>query len=435
MAEEQEDRPWRSRMEPVVVPETPEANHALIAKLTEIQAHREWLIDSLRAHIKNIEHDLGLARHRVDELDKHTENIESELAGIRVHAANLEQRLAEREARLAEVEEHAENLEQRIRGRRIVRLASEGIFPKATHPRIEALFRLGQQIWDERPDLQRRFPQDRAADFWYWLLWDMDHNPDLAPVRFAAPDPHLRERVFGGQKSAEEYTRSGLVDWWRVDGALRLGGFDPASGGTLLEFGAGCGRIIQYFALYAADCRIVGCDVDPEAMRWCAEHLDFAAFHTVGAAPPTLFADASFDAVYAYSVFSHLPEPLHLAWLAELRRITRPGGVVVLTVHGRRVVEEIVSERVLVGSRTAARLRPLVPTLASAGFAFVPYENLTLTHGENTSFFQSWDLDLYGDAFILESYVRRHWAEFFEVVAHLEAPEEWQDYVVLRRRP
>ena len=434
MAEDPEERPWRERMEPAEVPPTPEGIRARLEHLTEIQAHREWVIDGLRAHVRNIEHDLELARQRVEELDKHTENVEHELVGVRAHAANLQQRLAEREARLAEVEEQADNLEQRIRGRRIVRLASEGIFPKATHPRIDALFRLGQQIWDERPDLQQRFPQDHAADFWYWLLWDRDHNPDLAPVRFPVPDAHLRERVFGGQKSAEEYTRSGLVDWWRVDGGLRLGGFDPAGGGTLLEFGAGCGRIIQHFALYEADCRIVGCDVDPEAMRWCAEHLDFATFHTIGAEPPTLFADASFDAVYAYSVFSHLSEPLHLAWLAELRRITRPGGVVVLTVHGRHVVEAIVGGRALAGTRTAAGIRALRPALESEGFAFVPYGELTFAHGANTSFFQTWDLELYGDAFILESYVRRRWAEFFDVVAHVEAPEEWQDYVVLRRR-
>jgi len=434
VAENPEERPWRERMEPVEIPSTSEAIRARLEHLSEIQAHREWVIDGLRVHIENLQHDLGLARHRVDELDRHTKNVEDELVGVRAHAANLEERLAEREARLAEVEDHAVNLEQRIRGRRIVRLASEGIFPKATHPRVDALFRLGQQIWDERPDLQRRFPQDRAADFWYWLLWDMDRNPDVARLRFPTPDAHLRERVIGGQRSAEEYLRSGLVDWWRIDGTLRLGGFDPAQGGSLLDFGTGCGRIIQYFALYAAACRVVGCDVDPEALRWCAQQLDFAAFHTITAKPPTQFADASFDAVYGFSVFSHLSEPLHLAWLAELRRITRPGGVVVLTVHGRRVIDEIGSGRALAGTRTAAQMHALRPALESEGFGFVPYGELTFAHGANTSFFRTWDLELYGDAFILEPYVRRRWAEFFDVVAHIEAPEEWQDYVVLRRR-
>ena len=47
-----------------------------------------------------------------------------------------------------------------------------------------------------------------------------------------------------------------------------------------------------------------------------------------GACP---YPDDSFDVVYACSVFSHLPETLHLLWLAEIRRVLRPGGVLVAT--------------------------------------------------------------------------------------------------------
>lgn len=431
LSSESEERPWRARMEPVVVPETREESFSQLDRLTEIQAHREWVIDGLRAHVANIEHDFERARARVEELEKHTGNVEFELSGVRAHAANLEERLAARERRLAEIEAEAERLEQRVRGHRIVRLAGEAILPTTGHARIDAITTLGNRIWAERPDLQRRFPRDRAADFWYWLHWDLDANPDLARVRLPIPDPHLRDRVRGSD-DALEYRRSGLVDWWRIDGCLRRGGFDPAAGGTILDFGAGCGRIAQYFALYQGRARLVGCDVDPEAMRWCATNLDFASFRDIQPDPPTAFADASFDAIYAFSVFSHLPEASHLRWLHELRRILRPGGVVVLSLHGQQVVDEIVAGRAL--ARLQERAQAIQNDLLRSGFSFVPYEKLASGHDENAAFFSTWDLATYGDTFILESYWRRHWAEIFEIVAHIEAPEDWQDYVILRRR-
>ncbi|MGY1688890.1 class I SAM-dependent methyltransferase [Geodermatophilus sp. SYSU D01105] len=51
--------------------------------------------------------------------------------------------------------------------------------------------------------------------------------------------------------------------------------------------------------------------------------------------PPLPFDDGRFDLVLGYSVFTHLPVDHQDAWLAELRRVTRPGGLLLLTVHGR----------------------------------------------------------------------------------------------------
>jgi SAM-dependent methyltransferase len=418
-------------MEPVALPATRDETLAVLDRLTEIHAHRDWVIEGLRAHVANIEHDLARALERVAELEKHTANVEHELVGAREHTRNLEAQLGERELRLAEVEALAERLEQRIRGRRVVRLAKHEILPEHGHGELAALFRIGNRIWRERPDLQQRFPQDRAADYWYWLLWDRDESPELARVRLPVPPPHLRERVVG-RADAVEYRRSGLVDWWRIDGCLRRAGFDPALGGTLLDFGAGCGRIVQCFALYAERTRIFGCDVDPEAVAWCASQLGFARFEAIPPRPPTPFGDGSFDAVYAFSVFSHLPEKLHLRWLEELHRIARPGAAVVLTVHGRHVTDEVLAGRALPDARE--RLARQRQSLERSGFAFVPYEKLGWQDARNERFFASWDLSTYGDSFVFEAYVRQHWTRWFEVVEWVAAPDAWQDYVVLRRR-
>jgi SAM-dependent methyltransferase len=424
----EEDRPWRSRiLEPVRVPATKKATLELLETLTEIQAHREWVIDGLRAHVANLE-------QRLSEVDLHASNLERELEGVQAHAANLEERLAEREARLAEVERHAANLERR-QGRRTGRLSAEGIFPKVPFPRLDALFRIAERLLAARPDLRERFPPDRAADLWYWLLWHgATSHRELGTHLYPTPDRHLIERVVGEGTSPDEYRRSGLVDWWTIDGCLREAGFDPARGGEVLDLGVGCGRIIQHFALYAGSCRLSGSDVDAEAIAWCRANLDFGSFETHPVEPPTPFAGGRFDAVYAFSVFSHLPERLQRAWISELARITRSGAAVALTTHGRHAVEEVLAGRRLLvppGPRDLARRRG---ELERDGFLFFPYRSLGFAHSENRRFFEAWDLDQYGNAFMLEPYVRTHWGESFELVAHHEAPDDWQDYIVLKRR-
>jgi len=46
-----------------------------------------------------------------------------------------------------------------------------------------------------------------------------------------------------------------------------------------------------------------------------------------------------FDFIYAFSVFTHLSESGQVAWLAELSRILRPGGYLLMTTHGEAFAE------------------------------------------------------------------------------------------------
>jgi SAM-dependent methyltransferase len=59
------------------------------------------------------------------------------------------------------------------------------------------------------------------------------------------------------------------------------------------------------------------------------------------AVPPLPYADASFDLVYALSVFTHLPEALQRPWMEELRRVLVPGGHLVVSLHGARYVDQL----------------------------------------------------------------------------------------------
>ena len=84
---------------------------------------------------------------------------------------------------------------------------------------------------------------------------------------------------------------------------------------------------------------VFGCDVDGEAVAWCNANLRAGHFTTIDPFPPTPYADASFDLVAGYSIFTHLTQEVQFAWLAEIRRILAPGGIFVATVHGDFVSE------------------------------------------------------------------------------------------------
>jgi SAM-dependent methyltransferase len=61
--------------------------------------------------------------------------------------------------------------------------------------------------------------------------------------------------------------------------------------------------------------------------------------------PPLDYGASRFDFVYAVSVFTHLDEDLQRAWMDDLLRVLRPGGVLYLTLHGRGRLDELAREQ------------------------------------------------------------------------------------------
>ncbi len=308
-------------------------------------------------------------------------------------------------------------------------------FPTTAFPRLETMFRRGEKLWQERKDLQDAFPCMNSPEYWFWLLWygpseDLQIQESLYPL----PDSFLRDRVVGELTPEEIFHQGGLVDWRRIEICFREGGLDFHPGTSILDFGCGCGRLIRHFGLYANDCNLYGADVDKDAVAWCAEKLDFCKFASLPHSPRTEFDNNSFDGIYAYSVFSHLPEDLHQGWLVELHRITRPGGILVITLQGQYIVDLVCSGERDLGCPSRKELQKSLQELNSKGFLFFPYKSLGSTDKRNAEHFAKWDLQQYGTTFVLESYVQKHWSEMFTIVAHHSAPDEWQDFVVLRRK-
>lgn len=135
------------------------------------------------------------------------------------------------------------------------------------------------------------------------------------------------------------------------------------------DWGCGLARVLRHLPeRYACN----GFDYNTHAINWCTDHIRRAEFFHNGLMPPLPAAAASFDALYALSVFTHLSEEAHDAWIHDIARVLAPGGVFLGAFHmkpapGQLLPEEqarfdagklVVRGQVKEGSRTYVAYHP-----------------------------------------------------------------------------
>jgi len=197
------------------------------------------------------------------------------------------------------------------------------------------LRRLVRRISGGRTVRAEDWPAERA----YWLeqirgFYRTRYGLDLHPLQTApelAPPLDLVLRVQQANKADPDgFFASGYRTALAYHEELLDHGFEPRSFGRILELGVGLGRLLVHFAPLPAE--LHGCDVTPEVVEWTRRTLAGRASVVLSPThPPLPYADGHFDFVYANSVFTHVPCAMMVAWVAELRRILRPGGALILS--------------------------------------------------------------------------------------------------------
>ncbi len=139
-----------------------------------------------------------------------------------------------------------------------------------------------------------------------------------------------------------------FYDWLGRDMHERLVAALPdgysLEGRKVLDFGCGAGRTLRHFIDAEPTAELLGCDIDAPSIDWVQEHLSppVHAFRN-DESPPLRQPDDTFDVIYCVSVFTHLARSWS-AWLVELHRVLKPGGLLLATFMGegesRRIAQE-----------------------------------------------------------------------------------------------
>lgn len=192
---------------------------------------------------------------------------------------------------------------------------------------------------------------------------------------------------------------------------------------SALDFGCSSGRVLRVLAAAWPQVEWLGVDPNADAIGWASEHVPEASFDVSPTDPPLPLETGSLDLAYAISIWSHFNEGAAVAWLGEMHRLVRPGGLLVFTVHGPQSVQLYAHE----GVRPPRQLEQIRRALYRRGFWFAPEFGAGGDHGVSHP---EW-----GTSFMTAEWLLRQvtpaWAvQDYRVGRNLGN----QDVVVLRRR-
>jgi SAM-dependent methyltransferase len=221
------------------------------------------------------------------------------------------------------------------------------------------------------------------------------------------PPVRLRYRI-GNDLDPQKFINKGRILSQNILDGIKGAGYDPAQFRSVLDFGCGCGRVIGFLRQLLPDAAWYGADIDAELISWMRSNYPKVEVVQNPFHPPSTFQDGQFDLIYGISVFTHLNELFQDEWLTELNRITRPGALLLLSIHGETCYP------------------PDVEMLKKNGFVYQVMK---------TGFYKLDGLpDFYQSAWHTQSYIKSHWSRWFKVVDIIKKGiNNHQDIVILQR--
>jgi SAM-dependent methyltransferase len=246
------------------------------------------------------------------------------------------------------------------------------------------------------------------------------------------PHAFIQDRWVGShdeQALREAYNFFALVKRWANSTGRPLG--DDT---RFLDFGVGWARYPRLFWYDIPSKGLYGVDIDADMISGAFVMGVPGSYSKIEPDGTLPYEDGFFDVSIAYSVFTHLPEALCERWIAELSRVTRPGGIVAYTVEPPRFLDFIdgIDPDAETGSasewyKLLSAFKPQVPAMKeSVAKGEVAYMR---TLGEHNPF-----SEFYGDTVIPREFVQNNWGKYFELLEYLDDPKTFWQAVVIGRK-
>ena len=151
----------------------------------------------------------------------------------------------------------------------------------------------------------------------------------------------------------------------------------PIAEARILDFGCGYGRLARLMYYFVDSEHLYGVDPWERSIEECRNARLGDNFRLCERLPNTLpVDDLEFDLIYAFSVYTHLPERVVRATLSTLRRNIRPDGLLCITI---RPVEYWDAAPMSEDER-----KQIKAAHAEGGFAFIPHGPADALYGDCT---------------------------------------------------
>jgi SAM-dependent methyltransferase len=316
--------------------------------------------------------------------------------GLEVKPMNLIRRVASRAQQILR------NRSERSRLRRILNAASNPL---------------------ARPDKVFAGVED---DYWLWLNTEgYRQHPELRAILPAMPDEDVQLNYNGAK--GDDVLRAGFLTYKMIKDLYVKYRGSFATCGSILDFGCGWGRVMRFFLKDKEPSRLLGIDCSDKMIEFCRQTNRWCQFELVDPVPPTIFPSEQFDLIHAFSVFSHLSEEVHLQWLAEFRRILKPGGIVIATTRHRDFIQycddlrkDANLESYPIGLKISARSFPdkdqSLADYDSGKYCFTPHYTEGLLMSNHTEGM----LRFFGDTAISKSYVLSQWTKYSTFLEYID---------------
>lgn len=244
------------------------------------------------------------------------------------------------------------------------------------------------------------------------------------------PPPRIQQKFVGASyldayREAERFVDAAFDRWPAGERATQV----------VLDFGSGWGRITRLLMSRLRADQIWSSDVDAQMTVLLHHTLPGVNAVTNRPMPPTVFHTGGFDAVTAFSVFSHLSEDAHRQWSAEFARVTRPGSKVFITVLEENFLAQIAGAQAAVAAGEADQF-------ATSLAAVVPDAHVALEEFRQGTFIFGGGGDdgpreksFYGWAAAPRAFVERTWgANGFVIESWTPTGELFEQAMVVLRR-
>ncbi len=263
---------------------------------------------------------------------------------------------------------------------------------------------------------------------WIDIIIKSVSTPIIEGVRFAGFPDELFKKGSGFVATTEALRDAGqfYCDVKKLAARLSV----SISNARMLDFGVGWGRHVRFFARDTKFGNIYGVDVWPLMIELCRTLMVPASVSLIEPLGQLPYRDQFFDIVYAFSVFTHLPEIIGHHWLKEIRRVVRPGGVIVMTVNPPRFIDFCRSIQAGDASLWHQALRDAIARVPDAAARVGTGEFLYLPTGGGDMLTN----EIYGDAVVPEAYIRKNWTDHFNLIDYLDDPQQVWATVVLQNK-